>query len=1006
MTVEPGAGPQGAQGLVLQLTGENTTWSQGTSQVSFPDEPGMVVVSATFASATSGEVVVDIPWSVLQGEKTLRVTTGGEVVEASFVVVAGPQVWLEPGEVERGEAGQVILLRGLGTHFTHPGFAVSINASSGLVGVTLGAVVTDDETAELTLDVGMEATEGHYSGALLVHTDHQDLEIDLEVTPVTGRYIHLVPSAGQQSSSVVLRVQGHKTFFDQSSFSLTFSPNLGGEIEVRGEPVVLSPTVAEAEVWLHGFVLAGERLVTVTDPFGELTASFEVLENPNPPSVVLVPSAAPLRYDGEVWAMGMGTSFEAGLTEVEVICPTPGSPLGFDIDLVLDYSELRLLPRVPIHTPLEVCEVWLHTGPEHVMALFEVQGLPPASISLDPAEGHQGETVTVTITGTGTHFSQAPGETLLQLLGPAAPGVAVTSFVVEDEGRALATLAIGPDAALGPEALVFRVETPAWDEATEAVFGVLPGLPEVTLSPSSVTAGAVGVFIQATGRFTGWVPGETLVTAPGCELGIHDILVAGPESLSFRVSPPLLHAPGPCVIRLEGPETVLEAALEVLPGCWEVPSIPWAFDDALIGEPGCYVLHLAEGDVLRARVTRWVWEALDPEIALHRLGDLSGDPVAWNDDESPATVSSRLVYQVPEAVPYLLFVRDRWGFHMGGFTADLAFYAPEGPSSPDTWEVIPLLAADGNDTPETATSLGDPSAGLYIRARFQGAAGPSDPEGPAEDDLRDWFVFVTPASGLPLALRVLARDLSPFESSTPEVVLRAYLDPAAPPILEMQSGAGHGLDPALLLSGPIFAPGLSIYLEVERLQSSPARTGYWLGLSPWLVINELMLWEDPDPPLGDGYRGAFVELAGPASATTQEPGASLSGCELLLLVDGAVHVAIDLSAHFLTQEGYLVLGRDDSVPGVGPAHIEPGLAFPLGSTGAHAVQLSCGGHITDAVQLTGSASQGGEGAPLGPPALPGTSMGRGFFVDTGDNARDFMEQLEPSPWARNVTEVR
>jgi hypothetical protein len=119
-----------------------------------------------------------------------------------------------------------------------------------------------------------------------------------------------------------------------------------------------------------------------------------------------------------------------------------------------------------------------------------------------------------------------------------------------------------------------------------------------------------------------------------------------------------------------------------------------------------------------------------------------------------------------------------------------------------------------------------------------------------------------------------------------------------------------------------------------------------------------------------------------------------------------MHETIDLSSKSLTPAGYYVVARDDSVPGTGTENISDLLAFPLRSTGAHAVQLWCGGYLLDAVQLTGAAGHGGEGAPLTPPALTTTAMGRGFRFDTGDNARDFLEQLEPSPWARNVSEVR
>ena len=69
------------------------------------------------------------------------------------------------------------------------------------------------------------------------------------------------------------------------------------------------------------------------------------------------------------------------------------------------------------------------------------------------------------------------------------------------------------------------------------------------------------------------------------------------------------------------------------------------------------------------------------------------------------------------------------------------------------------------------------------------------------------------------------------------------------------------------------------------------------------------------------------------------------------------------------------------------------------------VQLWCGVSRVDAVQYRGINIGDGEGeVAVEPPS--GKSIGRGFHADSDDNASDFMEQIEPSPWMRNLTEVR
>ncbi|MDY0003654.1 MAG: hypothetical protein RBU30_20310, partial [Polyangia bacterium] len=494
----------GMQGIPLHLTGFNTNWANGVSHVTFPGEPGIAVVSQDFPSTTQGVVVLDVSWSVEPGDKILRVTTFGQVVETTISAVVAQRVLLQPPRVRRGEPGQAVRLQGVQTHFTQPGFSVSINPASGLSGVSVSWVVVGDRTADLTLDVGMAALEGTYADAVVVHTDSKDFFADLTVMAVQGRYVEVLPSEVTAGEAVVLRVAGSKTDFDTATFSITFDP--ADDILVQGTPVVVSATVAEVVVWVSAGAAPGQRFVTVTDQWGPLSAKLRVLLDQTPPSLMLDPAGAPLRWDGTVSAIGTNTSFAAGVTQVEVRCPTPGSPLGFVVDYVIDQTEVILQPSIPIDAPIEACEVWLITGPELAMAYFSVQALPEPSITISPTEGHQGESVVVEVTGTNTHFSLVPGEETTPVLdGPATVGVTVTDFVVADAGHATVILAIADDAVLGLDALTLRMKTPSWNEVPEAGFTVLAGIPEVTLFPSGLEQGEVGAVVQATGRFTSWV---------------------------------------------------------------------------------------------------------------------------------------------------------------------------------------------------------------------------------------------------------------------------------------------------------------------------------------------------------------------------------------------------------------------------------------------------------------------------------------------------------------------
>jgi hypothetical protein len=1034
VAVEPTYGPQGVQTQVLELTGTDTSWAPGDTTVSFPDAPGITVLSEAFPSATSGRVVIAIDPSVPAGETTLRVETvldgqgtggqgpgGGEteVAEAVFEVLPGPE--LIPARVERGEPNQAAVLRLDERHYQMGGFQL-VSEVPGVDVAWLYPLGLQGDTRELEVgfDVGLEAQAGMYPGGLVVRTVrpaagghpavNQDVRLDLEVTPVQGRYLELYPVEAEQGSTVALALIGHKTVFSATSVdTLEFDPGEG--IEVVGTPVVASATRMEAELLVYSDAPPGVRAVRVQDLYGELLADFEVLADPTPPSMVLVPDSAPLRWDQAVTVAGTNTHFEGDpmLGPVSQVTVEPaGQGLEFTIDSVLSPFEIRLQSAIDIDTPPGDYRIWVTTGAERVGAWFTVEDLPPASITVAPDTARQGDTVALQIAGTDTHFDLAEG-TALRVVDPPGSGVTVSGLQVDGHTLARATLEIAEDALVGPVTL--QMDTPGYNEAPEATFTVQAGIPEATLFPDRVEQGEQGVTVQATGRFTHWVAGQTAVEIPDCSLDVQQVQVSTEEALSFELSVPLFHAVTTCTVRISSPQETVEATLEVTPGYYEPPTIPHVFTDELTGGPERYLLSLAEGDVLRVRVRRMVWETLDPEIAIYPVGATQSDPLAENDDESAATVSARIVFQAPETAMYFLQVRDHWGMDQGYYEVDLAWYQHQG--GPSALEVDPITDPDANDEPagtqSQAQAIGPVGSGWCLRAGFQGDGSPPVPPAPPADDESDWFVLPSPpgppgsVDGYRLAVAVLARDLSPFSASTPAVTLRVHDDPAATPIAEAVLGTA-GQDPVVYL--PAILSGTDpLYVQVQRDPASPAHVTYWLNLRPWLVINELRLWPDPAAATqADAYHGAFVELFGEPQPGTGA-GLSLAGCELQLLVDGALHQALALDGRSLTEWGYHVVAHDDSVPGVGAAQAEPTLAFPLGSTGHHAVQLWCDGALLDAVQLNGTLPQGGEGDPLAPPTSPDTALGRGFHLDTGDNRRDFLEQIEPSPWAPNLSEV-
>ncbi len=974
MTVAPGEGPQGARNYELVLTGQYTHWSTAGTQVEFPVASGIEVVDFVASTGTDATLLINIPLDEPVGPQVLRLTTGSEESEADFVVTAGPTVWLTPSGVEQYESGQRVLIEGTDTSFAALGFGVTVD----IVGVTVvGAPnVLSDTQAEVFLDTDMSAAVGVYSDAFLVTTDWQTVALDFEITPVQGRYMTLDPVESYTGEIVKMAIYGVKTFFDDPGLTWEgmFDIDLWDGLEVV-EHKVVSASELYVELWVDTLAAHGIRTITVTDTWGPLAAQFEVLFDASAPTVSFDPASARPREDPMVVATGVNTSFSASDPATTVEVNPPGVGLAVMIDYVEDATTVHLLTIVELDAEIRDYEVTFHTGPEHVTGIFTVEDLPVATIDLSHTSGQQlSEIPNFEITGTNTHF-EANGVTVPEVSG--GGGVILTEFVVVNESLATATLVVSETAAPGPHTITMR--TDFWNETPSATFTVEAGDPSVTLSPNTVNQGDEDVTITATGHFVGW-DSTTTVVSSNCGLTIVMGPVTGPGALTFDVSVPLFHIPKVCdlVISGDGQPTVV-VQMTILSTSIDPGTLPWD-DGYYLDGPDRFSIMLEQGDVIKARAKREIWSSIDLVLGVYAGGSSIVDPLIENDDESAATVDALVVFQAPETGMYFLYVRERWS---DSFTGDyrllVDYYVPT-----SLQEMSTITDPDSNDDSFHATLLGAAGSSWYIRGEFQ-TANPADTSD---------FYRVSDAAGIPLALQIVARDVSPADISTAEVSVVLYGDDITN-VLTPTIYSHEGVDPMMYVSVPSnFA---NLFIEVVRAPGSPVNTTYWLNVRPALVINEVMFDHDND------FYGSFVELHG-------EPFASLANCELVLEEDGVpappIALTDSLSAlpYSFTEYGYLVVAHDSGTPGVGPEHIKEELVFTAAGID-QAVQLWCNGVLIDAVQYRGSTGGGGENNPaVEPPS--GKSLGRGFHADSDDNANDFMEQIEPSPWMRNLTEVR
>ena len=806
-------------------------------------------------------------------------------------------------------------MHGTRTSFDPTTFAVDVQIP--YVSVVSWNVVSST-SAEVVLDVGLAAPVGNYADAFRVYTDHQWVAAKIGIRPATGRAIALYPNSGEQGQTVTVQVIGAKTDFLNAADLRIEPPD---DVDIVSLTVV-SKTELSLVLGIHGDAAAGLRQVYVDDGRGELSAGFTILEYTAPPTFVCSPSYGLPGNSIVVQVTGTNTHFSPS-TRAEIDPPAAGVTV-FMLDVVSPTSAILRIDLDPLAPPQSV-GLLLTTGLEYARGSFEV--LPMPEVTLDPAAWFQREAVTVSVTGSHTHFLE--GQT--QVSVPPASGLTIMDFQVTGPESITLSLYVAVDATgIVPISFV-----DSWGLPAQADFTVLPGRPAVELSPSGLPQGSDDAAVTATGYFLNWEGNLTITVEPDCEpfLQVVDAQPLHPSSSSvvFHADVSLLAPLRSCLLTFTYGTSPKHASayLQILPGYTlaAVPSeVTWH-----LTEPHLFAVELAAGEALRARVTRDPFTFVDPVLELY-----SGDgtqleaPLAVNDDESQATVNARIVYRAQTLGRYYLLVKDRLGLNTGDITLSLDWYSPEIEDEVDA----------GGDL-QSAELLDV----RLVRGMFHAGG----------TDTADFYQVDWPALSLPPApwnrvlVQVIAQDVSPFETSGANVAMQLY-DPLGA-LGPASSEAAFSPDPALFVDQGSLG---FIALANEGLEN----TAYWLNLRPAVVINEVFHDEER------AWEASFVELHG-------EPGFDLSTCELRALAANSQGplpepiFAISLSERSIGPAGYHVVGHDELVPGVTADEAVSGLSIndPAGDYTDIAVVLYCGGVALDAVCYRGGSLPVCEGSP-------------------------------------------
>ena len=517
-SVSPASAPQG-QTLSATITGANTNFTS-LSTVNFG--AGITVNSVVFNSAASLTANISVQSGAAPGARDVTVTTNGTPVIGSglfsVIEVPGEITSITPGTGQQG-ASLVVTITGSHTNF---GAGSSVSFGPGITVTSINAGSATSLTA--TINIASGATVGPRDVTVTTNAIPVTKVGGFSVTPGTPKILSVAPPSAPQGQTISLTIIG-----ENAGFTLSSSVSLGSGITVNSVTANTADNLT-ANITIAPNATPGVRDIVVTTNGSPVTGSglFTVIEAPPQQITSVNPPTGELGKTLVVTIAGAHTSFTSS--------STVSFGQGVTVNSVAANGTLSITANITIapNALLGARDVTVTTDGSSVVGanLFTVVE-PPRLTSAFPSSAHPGDSLTVTITGTGTKFNA--GSTV-----SFGNGITVNSAAASTATSLTANITITPGAVIGSRDVT--VTTDGIPLTGIGMFAVTPAPRLVSVTPNVVTQGQTAT-LTITGEFTHFQQGLTQVNL-GQGITIGSVTVNSATSITAVVTAASDAAPG------------------------------------------------------------------------------------------------------------------------------------------------------------------------------------------------------------------------------------------------------------------------------------------------------------------------------------------------------------------------------------------------------------------------------------------------------------------------------
>ncbi len=495
----PSSGGQGVNLPAVQINGTNTSWIQGTTQLSFP---GIIINSFTVNSPNSITANITVSDSAPAGEVSVTATTLGEIATGINVFTVGqtqPELLsVVSGSGVQGQTETVALTADF-TNFVNGTTTANFGA-----GITVNSVTVSSATsAAANITVQPTATLGSRNVSVTTGAEVVSLANAFQVTVGPAAIASLSPASAAQGSTATVTVTGSQTHFASGVTSAAF----GGGISVTGITVnsALSATV---NISIPNTTATGAYNVTLTTGGEVATILGGFTVTPGTPQLIAVtpPTGNQGATNLNVTLTGLFTNFVNGTS----VAGFGTSDIAVNSTTVTSATTAVANINISLTAALGLRNVTVTTGGQvaSIAGGFSVLAAGPSAV-LNPASAQQGASETILITGTNTNFGST---TTVNFGNDITPG----TVTVSNPTSASVPISIDNVAALGVRSVTITTGA----QVATATFTVIAGTPQVTLINPNTIQPTQSESVTVTGVFTSWVNGTTVANfGPGIAVG-------------------------------------------------------------------------------------------------------------------------------------------------------------------------------------------------------------------------------------------------------------------------------------------------------------------------------------------------------------------------------------------------------------------------------------------------------------------------------------------------------